>query len=118
MEYIIDSTPLVINDINYDLLKSIELKISNNESLTHEEASHFLDYLVYATRCKVVKDFNETFEYKCDLAQSIMTYYLRSINATTMTNSTQISIAPQIEGHNFNFCTSRTIYKTRRLPNY
>lgn len=107
MEYILDTTPLVMNNINHDLLKLIEDKISKNESLTDAEASYFLDYLVYVTRCKVVKDFSESFEYKCDLAQSIMTYYLRRINATTIPCSTQSAIDANVEGHNFNIVKLR-----------
>ncbi len=102
MEYILNTNPLVMNNINYEEIKQIESKIKNKEPLTEEEADYFLDFVVYATRCKVVKDFSETFEYKCDLAQSIMTYYLRSLGIETHPNSTQATIAPEVEGHNFN----------------
>ena len=101
MEYIVNTNPLVMK-VNYEEIKQIENKIKNKESLTEEEANYFLDFVVYATRCKVVKDFNETFEYKCDLAQSIMTYYLRSLGVETYPKSTQEAIAKDIEGHNFN----------------
>ena len=102
MEYILKTNPLVMMKIDYDHLKEIEQKIKRKDSLTLEEATYFLDFVVYTTRCKVVKDFNETFEYKCDLAQSIMTYYLKGLGVETSPNATQESISSGIEGHNFN----------------
>ncbi len=105
MDYILDTTPLVMDTINYDKIKGIEDKIKNKEDISLEEARYFLDYVVYVTRCKVVKDFNETFLYKCDLAQSIMTYYLRSLDIKTNPNSTLESISEGIMGHNFNVVT-------------
>ncbi len=91
-----------MTNINYEELDKIENKIKNKLPLTIAEANYFLDFVVYTTRCKIVKDFNETFEYKCDLAQSIITYYLKSIGVETFPNATQTAISPNIEGHNFN----------------
>ena len=102
MEYILNTNPLVMNNINYEEVKQTESKLKNKETLTDEEANYFLDFVVFATRYKIVKNFNETFEYKCDLAQSIMTYYFRSLGIDTYPNSTQSAIAPEVEGHNFN----------------
>lgn len=101
MKFIMNSTPKTVN-IDSNVIKSIEEKVENNIPLTEEEISLLLDNICYLTRCKFTNDFdNFSFEYKCDKAQAIITYYLNDLEVETHPCMTQNVITNDIEGHSF-----------------
>lgn len=101
MKYIIESTPNILN-INYEIIESIEDKIKNSDSITEEETNYLLDYICYETRCKLTNDLeNDSFEFKCDLAQSIICYYLDELGIKYNACMTQKAITNDIVGHSF-----------------
>ena len=80
MNFVIESTQNKI-EIDYDLISQIENKLEENISLSQEEAKYFLDYIVFTTRTRFTNDLdNYSFEWKCDIAISIIGNYLNSIN--------------------------------------
>ena len=46
MDYITEFTLIVYNELDIDYLVSIETKIKNNESLSEEEITYFLNSLI------------------------------------------------------------------------
>ena len=100
MDYIIDFKPHKEEMINTNYYADIESKISTGKSITQTEAENFLGMVNYLIRTKVSPSFTN-FENTCDLAQSILGYYLDSINCKVAHCSTQKVIAPKVEGHNF-----------------
>lgn len=100
MNYIIEFTPHIENNINYNYLSDIEYKIKNKISLTNEELNNFLNTIIYLTRYKIDPNLNN-YDYKCDLAQSILYYYLKKLDCNIHPLSTQNSITSNITGHSF-----------------
>lgn len=100
MEYIIDFEYFVPNEIDTELLLNIENKIRNHCDLTEEETKLFLDSLSYLIRYKINPNLTD-YTFKCDLAQSILYYYLKDLGCNVILNSTQSAITNNIEGHNF-----------------
>jgi len=100
MEYIIDFEYFVPTEIDTELLLNIENKIRNNCDLTEEEAKLFLNNLNYLVRYKINPNLMD-YTFKCDLAQSILYYYLKDLGCNVILNSTQSAITKNIEGHNF-----------------
>ena len=65
-----------LNDYDFSQIKKIEQKIIKEEPLTEDEANSFLVYIVAATRKIIVDNFGNSFENKCDLAQSNISSFL------------------------------------------
>ena len=101
MKYIMKSTPKTVN-IDSKVIEELERKVESNTPLSIEEINLFLDNICYLTRCKFTNDFdNFSFEYKCDKAQAIITYYLTDLGVETHPCMTQNVITNDIEGHSF-----------------
>lgn len=101
MKFIMKSTPKTV-DIDSKVIKEIEKKVESNTPLSIEEVNLFLDNICYLTRCKFTSDFeNYSFEFKCDTAQAIITYYLNDLGVETHPCMTQNVITNDIVGHSF-----------------
>lgn len=101
MKFIMKSTPKTVN-IDSKVIAELERKIESNTPLSKEELNLFLDNICYLTRCKFTDDFdNFSFEFKCDKAQAIITYYLNDLGVETHPCMTQNVITNDIEGHSF-----------------
>ena len=90
-----------VEDIDYDYLKEIEDRIKNKYSVSKEDITYFLQCIVYITRMNIMDKDNEYFDYKCDLAQSIMYYYLEDLGIKGHPNMTIPAISRDIIGHSF-----------------
>lgn len=104
MDYIVDFNPYKEEDIDNDYYADIENRISKGETITENEAEDFLKILVYLTRKKIDPNL-DNFDYKCDLAQSIMGHYLETINCPVKHCSTLNAISYKALGHNFSIVT-------------
>ena len=101
MNFVIESTPNKI-EIDYDLISQIENKLEDNIPLSQDETKYFLDYIVFITRTKFTNDLdNYSFEWKCDIAISIIGNYLNSLNVNYNVCDTQKVITNNIKGHTF-----------------
>ena len=90
-----------MNSIDYKYLREIENKIKNKQSIVKEELSYFLTGLVYDVRSKIWDEKHPDFEFKCDLAQSIISYYLNDIGIVNYPYSTKTTFCKSISGHSF-----------------
>lgn len=100
MDYIIDFKPPIIKNINKEKISEIEYKIINRISITKEEAKYLLDYIIYLTRYKINSNL-DNYDYKCDLAQSMLYYYFQKLNCNVSSCMTQNVITNNIIGHSF-----------------
>ena len=100
MNYIIEFTPHITYNIDIKYLSDIENKITNKISITNEELTYFLDYIIYLTRLKINPSL-DNYDFKCDLAQSILYYYFKNLNCNIHPLTTQNSITNNITGHSF-----------------
>lgn len=100
MEYIIDFNPVKKEELNNEEMAIIEGKIKQRKSLTNQEAELFLDAINYITR-KNINPNMDNFDWKCDLAQSILCHYLNKIDCPNFPCMTQSVITDSIEGHSF-----------------
>ena len=100
MNYIIEFTPHITYYIDIKYLSDIEHKITNKISITNEELTYFLDYIIYLTRYNINPSL-DNYDFKCDLAQSILYYYLKNLNCNIHPLTTQNSITNNITGHSF-----------------
>ena len=100
MEYIVDFNPIIIDDINFEILADIEEKIKLKISITKEEANYFLDNLCYLARKAVNEDLND-YNFKCDTFQNMFYYYFRKLNCEFIPCATQNVITDNIVGHSF-----------------
>lgn len=90
-----------IDNIDYNYLKDIADKIKNKYSVSKEDINYFLQCIVYITRMNIMDNGNEYFDYKCDLAQSIIYYYLEDLGIKGHPNMTIPAISKDIIGHSF-----------------
>lgn len=100
MNYIIEFNPHIEKNIDYNYLSNIKFKISNKISISNEELSYFLNTIIYLTRYKINPNL-DNYDFKCDLAQSMLYYYLKYLNCNIHPLTTQKSITDNITGHNF-----------------
>ena len=100
MEYIISFKPTIVNNIDKEKISEIEYKIINDISITKEETKYLLDYVIYLTRYKINSKL-DNYEYKCDLAQSMLYYYFQKLNCNIFPCMTQNVITNNIVGHSF-----------------
>ena len=90
-----------IENINFNYLREIEDKIRNKESISKEEIFYFLEYVVYDVRNKIYDEVHPNFESKCDLAQSIVCYYLNDIGVVNYPCLTNNTIYSSAVGHSY-----------------
>lgn len=100
MNYITNFTPHIPNYIDEEYLSTIELKCINKESLSKEEINYLLSTIIYIVRYKINKNL-DNYDYKCDLAQSILYYYFKNLNCNIYPSTTQNAITSSIIGHSF-----------------
>jgi len=100
VEYIVDFKPVIIEEIDYDMLASIEDKINSNISITQEEYKYFLDNLCYIVR-NMVNSNMDNFDYKCDIFQVMFYHYFKNLNCEFIPCMTQNVITNNIVGHSF-----------------
>ena len=90
-----------LEKIDYNYLSFIEEKIRKKESISREELTYFLDVMVSIVRNKIYDEEHPNFEFKCDLAQSIICYYLNDMGVINYPCSTIKTIYSSAVGHNF-----------------
>ena len=93
-----------MNDIkkfNFDYLREIEYKIVNKQDVSSYDIEYFLDYIVFFVRNRLYDDEHPYFEYRCDLAQSIICYYLDDIGVVNYRCSSNNAINDSVVGHSF-----------------
>ena len=100
MSYIVDFKPFIESNIDNEYYSQIEKKISSNKSITQNEAENFLRTICYIIRNNINPKM-DNFDYKCDIAQSILGTYLDKINCHYAPCATQNVITSGIEGHSF-----------------
>ncbi len=104
MEYIVDFKPYKATNIDLDYYSNIENRISKGEAITENEAEEFLRTIIFLTREKINPSL-DNYDFKCDLAQSILGDYLERINCPTKHCSTLKAVLPTVVGHNFSVAT-------------
>lgn len=104
MDYIIDFKPYIEENIDNDYYKDIEKRITAHESITQNEAEDFLRVINYIVRNNINPNL-DNFDYKCDLAQSILCHYFKKINCQVTACATQNVITAGVEGHSFTIIT-------------
>ena len=100
-------------DINYDYINLIIDKIKNKISLSKEEVNYFLSAIIFKVR--TIIDNNDDFSYKCDLAQSILYYYLSDLGLICHACNTLSSIDSYVCGHSF---LTTSILVDNKITNY
>lgn len=100
MEYIYNYTPYTTINIDFYYLSNIENKIKNNISISNEEATNFLNLIVFLTRQNINPNL-DNYDNKCDLAQSMLYYYFKNLNCNIYPSMTQNVITNNIIGHSF-----------------
>lgn len=101
MKYIIE-TKSKVSSIDYEIIAEIEQKVKDGITLSDEEIKILFDNLCYKVRCKFTNDIdNFSFQYKCDTAQAMIYYYLKSLGIKSYPCMTQNVITSSITGHSF-----------------
>lgn len=100
MEYIINFEPYKEDSIDIEYYSGIEKRVSNSESITQNEVEDYLRMLNYLTRKKINQNM-DNFDYKCDLAQSILCDYLHKVGCKYSACATHMAIVPGVVGHSF-----------------
>ena len=85
----------------YYYLKEIENKIKNKDVISEDELFYFLECIVSEVRSKIYDEKYPNFEFKCDLAQSIICHYLNEIGVINYPCSTNNTIYSNCIGHSF-----------------
>ncbi len=90
----------IMENMDTAYLKQLEYKIASGLSLNNDEITYFLESLIYKVRKMLGLD-NPYFEYKCDLAQSIICHYLNDLKVINYPNITLKAINDYVVGHSF-----------------
>ncbi len=90
-----------MNNINYSYINKLENMIKNKENITREELFYFLKNVVIGVRDRIFDNEHPNFEFKCDLAQSIICYYLDDLGIINYPYSTNKTFCKSISGHSF-----------------
>lgn len=105
MNYIIESKPNILNNIDKNKIYKIENSLIKNTEISIDDINYLLDYLCFAVRSMFTNDLeNYSFEYKCDTVQAIVYYYLESLGIKVYACQTQNAISNSIIGHSFITC--------------
>ncbi len=85
MNQIFDIDINIMENADLDIIKDIEIKCKNNESLTDDEVLYFLSYISYKVRYLLAKSKNEVIESynfsgDCTNAQAILKYYFDDLS--------------------------------------
>lgn len=106
MNQVFDVKNNLMDNVDLDIIKDIEVKCFNFESLSQSEIDYYLNYIVYQTRVllssKKGKDINDyKFNFMCDTAQSIIARYFEKLNISYKPVETRRLITSDILGHSF-----------------
>ena len=106
MNRIFDVKINVMDNVDLDIINSIEEKCFKGESLSQNELDYYLNYVIYQTReilaLNKQKELNDySFDFMCDTAQSIIARYFDKLNITYKPVETGKAITDDILGHSF-----------------
>lgn len=79
-------------------ISNIENKLINHEVINNEEIKFLLDYIIASVRNDVD---DKTFEYKCDMAQGLISDYLNKLDVENHPCSTNHCVHMNSVGHSF-----------------
>lgn len=100
MEYTINFEPYEEENIDIEYYSDIEKRLSNNESISQNEAEEYLRVLSYLVR-KSINSNMDNYDYKCDLAQSILCHYFNNVGCKYSACATHKAIVSGVVGHSF-----------------
>ena len=106
MNGIFEVKPNIIENIDYELIESIEQKIKDKLEINDNEIYYLLVYICYKVREKLsIKKQKElsqnNFENQCDTAQSMIYHYFENFDLTNISVNIH-EIIDEITGHSFN----------------
>ena len=106
MDQIFDVKINIMDNVDLDIINSIEEKCFKGESLSQNELDYYLNYVVYQTREILAlnknKELNDySFDFMCDTAQSIIARYFDKLNISYKSVETGKAITNDILGHSF-----------------
>ena len=106
MNRIFDVKINIMDNVDLDIVNSIEEKCFQGESLSQNELDYYLNYVIYQTReilaLNKQKELNDySFDFMCDTAQSIIARYFDKLNITYKPVETGKAITDDILGHSF-----------------
>ena len=96
----------IMDNVDLDIINSIEEKCFKGESLSQNELDYYLNYVIYQTREILALNKNKelnaySFDFMCDTAQSIIARYFDKLNITYKPVETGKAITDDILGHSF-----------------
>ena len=106
MDQIFDVKINIMDNVDLDIINSIEEKCFKGESLSQNELDYYLNYVIYQTReilaLNKQKELNDySFDFMCDTAQSIIARYFDKLNIAYKPVETGKAITNDILGHSF-----------------
>ena len=106
MNQIFDVKINIMDNVDLDIINSIEEKCFKGESLSQNELDYYLNYVVYQTREILAlnknKELNDySFDFMCDTAQSIIARYFDKLHISYKPVETGKAITNDILGHSF-----------------
>ena len=106
MDQIFDVKINIMDNVDLDIINSIEEKCFKGESLSQNELDYYLNYVVYQTREILAlnknKELNDySFDFMCDTAQSIIARYFDKLHISYKPVETGKAITNDILGHSF-----------------
>lgn len=106
MDQIFDVKINIMDNVDLDIINSIEEKCFKGEGLSQNELDYYLNYVVYQTREILAlnknKELNDySFDFMCDTAQSIIARYFDKLNISYKPVETGKAITNDILGHSF-----------------
>lgn len=106
MNQIFDVKINIMDNVDLDIINSIEEKCFKGETLSQNELDYYLNYVIYKTReilsLNKNKELNNySFNFMCDTAQSIIARYFDKLNISYKPVETGKAIIDGILGHSF-----------------
>ena len=85
MSQIFDVKINIMDNVDLDIINSIEEKCCKGESLLQNELDYYLNYVIYQTRKILSLNKNKelsdySFNFMCDTAQSVIARYFDKLN--------------------------------------
>lgn len=106
MDQIFDVKINIMDNVDLDIINSIEEKCFKGDSLSQNELDYYLNYVVYQSREILALNKNKelghySFDFMCDTAQSIIARYFDKLNISYKPVETGKAITNDILGHSF-----------------
>lgn len=106
MNQIFDVKINIMDNVDLDIINSIEEKCCKGESLLQNELDYYLNYVIYQTRKILSLNKNKelsdySFNFMCDTAQSVIARYFDKLNISYKPVETVKAITNDILGHSF-----------------